>query len=810
MKTVVERIDKRFEALGFFIVRYRFVVLLSMLFVTLSLIYHLPQIKIDTSTEGFLHKDDPARIAYDSFREQFGRDEKIIIAIKSDGIFTPSNLQRLRDLHHELASEVPYLNEITSLINARNTQGSADTLLVEELFEKWPANRQAIEKIKKLALNNPLYKNLLISEDGTFTVIVLESNTYSAVGDDESDTFTGFEEETSQEKVFISDAENSALVDKARQIIRKYQDSQFQIYLAGSPAVTAFLKSSMMKDMSKFNLIVILTIIIFLSLLFKRISGVVLPILIVVLSVLATIGLMAWSQTPISTMTQIIPSFLLAVGVGASVHVLAIFYKSLDTDKDKERAIAHTLGHSGFAIVMTSLTTAAGIASFSLSQVATVADLGVFAALGILLVLLLSLLLLPALLAILPLKHRPVVHKDGHHDRMECILRRIAVSSHRHARAIVTGSVLFMLVTIFFAVQISYSHNPLKWFKEDHPVRQATEVIDAELKGSISLEIIVDTNKENGLYDYTVLKQIEALAHYALSLKKAADIQGGHPGYFVGKATSVVDIMKEIHKALNANDPGFYVIPEHADLIAQEILLFENSGSDDLEDFVDSTFSKARVTIKMPWIDAYAYKEVLEKLRTYVSTHFDDSATVTLTGLIPLLTTTISAAIDSSGISYLLAFGVIALMMMLVLGSVRLGLISMIPNLFPIFFVLALMVIFDFPLDMFTMLIGSIVIGLAVDDTVHFMHNFVRYHTRHPDTKESIIHALTGTGRAMLITSIVLSIGFFIYMFASMDNLFAFGLLTGSAIIVALLADFYIAPALLALYFRNFKTKEHL
>jgi predicted RND superfamily exporter protein len=146
-------------------------------------------------------------------------------------------------------------------------------------------------------------------------------------------------------------------------------------------------------------------------------------------------------------------------------------------------------------------------------------------------------------------------------------------------------------------------------------------------------------------------------------------------------------------------------------------------------------------------------------------------------------------------------------MMMFLLSSVRLGLISMIPNLFPVFITLGIMVIFDFPLDMFTMLIGAIVIGMAVDDTVHFMHNFRRAHNQGATVKEAIDETLRGTGRAMTVTTIVLSIGFYVYMFASMSNLIAFGLITGTAIIAAVIADFVLAPALMTLYYRNEEKK---
>ena len=173
--------------------------------------------------------------------------------------------------------------------------------------------------------------------------------------------------------------------------------------------------------------------------------------------------------------------------------------------------------------------------------------------------------------------------------------------------------------------------------------------------------------------------------------------------------------------------------------------------------------------------------------------------------MIPLLADTITAAITSAGESYVIAIILIGFMMMMLLGNVKLGLISMIPNLFPVFFVIAFMVIFNIPFDLFTMLVGTIVLGLAVDDNVHFMHNFRRYYDEGKCVDEAVRLTLTGSGRAMLITTIVLSIGFYVYLFASMANLFNFGLLAGTAIIVALAADLVLAPALMKLLYKGHK-----
>jgi predicted RND superfamily exporter protein len=230
--------------------------------------------------------------------------------------------------------------------------------------------------------------------------------------------------------------------------------------------------------------------------------------------------------------------------------------------------------------------------------------------------------------------------------------------------------------------------------------------------------------------------------------------------------------------------------------VAQEFLLFENSGSDDLEDFVDSQFSKARLTVKVPFIDAVKAGILLKTITAYLKQKFPD-ARITLTGMMALLARTIYNAIKSMAKSYAIALVVITVLMVILIGRIRIGLLSMVPNLAPILLMLGVIGGFSIPMDLFTMMVASIAIGLAVDDTIHFMHNFRRYYDRSGDPKEAVYETLHTAGRAMLVTTIVLSIGFFIFAFATMHNVINFGLLTGFTIIMALVADYLIAPALM-------------
>jgi predicted RND superfamily exporter protein len=291
------------------------------------------------------------------------------------------------------------------------------------------------------------------------------------------------------------------------------------------------------------------------------------------------------------------------------------------------------------------------------------------------------------------------------------------------------------------------------------------------------------------------MNRIEKARFYAENLRE--------DGVYVGKTISIADIVKETHQALNENRPEFYAIPQDPRLLAQELLLFENSGSDDLEDLVDSQFREARFTLKMPFVDAIHYSRVLDRIQLKMEEIFDGVAEVTITGETRMMSHLISILSVNLVRTYALAFAVITPLMVLLLGSLRMGLLSMIPNLAPVIITLGVMGWFGIPLEVFTILIGSIALGLAVDDTIHFMHNYRRYYERSGDAAWATRETLRTTGQALLFTSVVLASGFFIYMFASMRNLLHFGLLTGITILAAFLADLLLAPALMAIYSRQ-------
>jgi predicted RND superfamily exporter protein len=499
MNNLRNRIEHQFAEFARKIYHHRFKTIFLMMIAIGALLSQLPTIVIDTSTESFLHKQDPALLAYNDFRDQFGRDEVVIVALKPKQVFDVHFLKTLASLHAELEDNVPYLDDITSLINARNTRGEKDLLIVEDLLENWPETDEQLQAVKQRALSNPMYENMLISKDGTFTTIIIQTQSHSSTGQ-ENEIMDGFEDfdDTIQppagtERKYLTDEENTEVLQAVEKIVEKYQSDTLPIYLAGSPAVVHFLKEAMMSDMSKFMLLAVFTVSLLLYIMFRRITGVVLPMLIVILSLLSTISLMAIIGVPIKLPTEILPSFILAVGVGSSVHILAIFFQRLRKTKNKEESIVFAIGHSGLAVMMTNLTTAAGLISFANASVAPVAELGIFAGAGISLAFIYTIVLLPALIAVIPLSSKKTENLRKNNRIMDKMLESIGRFSTTHPKKILFVSFCITAIAFIGIFSIRFSHYPLKWLPETSEIRAATEKIDKELS---EIEKQVEKKKE--------------------------------------------------------------------------------------------------------------------------------------------------------------------------------------------------------------------------------------------------------------------------------------------------------------------------
>jgi len=787
------RIEAGFADWGRVVVRWRWLAIASIGVVTLLLTSQVPELEVDNSNEAFLHGDDPERIRYDRFRAQFDPDDRLVVVVHPPEIFDLEFLARLRAFHRDIEASVPYIDEVTSLLNARNTWGRGDELVVEDLLEEWPEDEADLIALRSRVMGNPLFRNILISENGRYTTVTIKPLTYSPNTED-ADVLAGFDTTGSPDASpppFLTDLEGREIVAALYTVMDQHRAPDFRLDVVGGAVFDHAFAETMQRDAVAFMSLTLGIMAVLLLLLFRRLAGLILPTCVVVASLLSSLGIMVLLDIPFSTTLNMLPAFLITVGICDSVHLLVVVYQRFAAGDSREEAIVFALGHSGLAIAMTSITTACGVLSFYFADLAPISQLGIIAPIGVMMAMVYSLVLLPALLAVLPLNKRPGDERFRRRSGVDRFLAGMGDIATGHPIRVLVVTAVILVLGLGGIARVRFSHDGLVWFPPEDPVRIASALVDREFKGVSTLEILVHTGSENGLHEPDTLQRIER------GMRMTEDLEvGGHP---VNKAVSLVDVVKETNQALHANDAAFYTLPEERRLIAQELLLFENSGSDDLSELTDTRFETARVTVRTPWVDAMRYPEFIARVGSSLESILGPAATFELTGGAVLFARIFQGVILSLARSYLFAFVVITPLLVLLIGNLRQGLAAMIPNLIPVYLVLGLMGWADIPIDISTLLIGGIVLGIAVDDTIHFMHKFNRYYQQSGDARWAVSETLATTGTALLFTSLVLALGFLVYTAAYLNNVQWFGVLASFATVTAFLADVIVGPALMVL-----------
>jgi hydrophobe/amphiphile efflux-3 (HAE3) family protein len=778
-----------FVSLGELLIQFPKASLALILAVFLALTTQLAHIRIDTSAESFLRDSDPAILGYDQFRKQFGRDEYFIVAISGEDVFTLEFLSLLRDIHHTLELKVNNLQSVESLMNVRSIYGEEDDLIAEELLEEFPETEADVALIKQRIQAKPVYYDRLINRDEDSVTILVKLIPFVAT--EQEDGIYTYDN--------MDDTDIHRCYEEINAVIAPFQEKfNGKIVVGGTQAMGAYMSTVLQHDFGVFTSVAIIMVAFFLWVLFRRLSGVLIPLCVMAVGVTSCISMMPALGYPMQITTSILPSFLLAVCVGAAVHLLSIFYHQFDQGMSKHEALLEAMNHTGTAVLFTSLTTAAGLLTFSVSEILPIASLGLFAAIGSILAFLTTLTMVPVLIVLCPIKTK---HQALEPDEMKegGLLYRFTEFcfnlSTTHPKKIVAIALTLLIAGFFTAPNIRFSQDAMQWFPDDSKVKLAIELVEEKITGSMQVEVVIDTGKAQGVLEPEFLHRLDAwLDEVAVS---------NFNNIPVVSINSLTTLIKETNQAFNGNTAEAYSIPNDKELVAQELLLIEMDQADDLAEFIDANKQKTRLTLVLPWQDAIVFADFQDQLLASYNKAFEQDYPIQITGVVPIFAKMFKAMITSAAQSYLIAAIAISIMMILLLRSLVDGLLSMIPNLLPIVLVLSYMVIVDLPLDVFTVLIGSIALGLCVDDTVHFMHGFKRSYAKTNDAYLAIKATLFSTGKALMITTVVLFFGFMTYTLSDLKNMDTFGLLTASCIILALLADFIVAPALMMLRYKG-------
>jgi hydrophobe/amphiphile efflux-3 (HAE3) family protein len=756
-----------FARLAEAILRFRWLLLLIVFIITIFAFYEMRSLRMDNSNESFFLEGDPTKLLLDKFRDTFGNEDFVYVLIETRDFFEPDTIRLIRKLAEDLEEHVPYVKDMKFLGNVEYVEGVEGGIRTSDLIEEIPETLEDINLIRERAMNEPLYLDNLISRDGKTAAILLECESYP------------------DEKV----DPRKEIPPAVYKILAKPEYADLKVYTVGGPIIDLAMDETAAREMSLLGLICLGLQMLILLWVARGVRGVVTPLLVVILSVFWTLGLLGVLDWTLSLMVIMLPTLLICVGIGDSMHIISEFQDQQDRGLARRQAIVKALALVGIPCLLTCLTTAAGFFSFLGTVIKPVREMGVSAAIGVFMAFLLSLIMVPIIFSFGKNKKKREEKEisDGRNDLFDRVLKGITLLNLKYPWAILGIFILLTAFSVFGYRLIEVETNSIEFASTDLPVRQAYDYVDSHMGGSMSMEVMLDTGKKDGIKEIEFLKEMEALQNYI----------DRHP--LTCKTTSVIDTIKKMRRAMHENRMEYYNLPKTTAQAAEYLFLYETSGGEELDKQVSFNYDIAHINARTKSLSSKDVRTFISDIDGFVKKNIDPSIKVEYTGTMPWVKAMSDYVSQGQERSFILAFLAITCMMIIVLHSFKLGLISMIPNVFPVLISLGLMGLLGIYMSLPLMIMSPVIIGVAVDDTIHFFMRYRREFERIGTYEGALKAALSSVGRPIMFTTMTLVAGFSVFGLSDMYNVTQFGLLAAFAFLWALLADFFFAPALMLL-----------
>ena len=743
-------------------------------------------LRTDNSFEAYFDHEDPIYSAYRQFREDFGSDETSFILYQAPetahGPFDLDVMQRISRLTDALQEEVPFIYEVTSLANSELIEGDEDGITVQSWREDFAGNQQSLLAMRDKVLQKKIYLGGLVSPDAKHAAILIDMDRSSvdpievikldpSAGDDLDNIYP------------------QVTMDKITEILSRPEYSGIHFWHSGDVALNTEMNRTLTRESFLLGTIAAVVISILLLALFQfRLLGVAGPLLVVACSVMLARAFVALMDWRLDMMSMMMPVMIITIGVAAAVHILSEFWLYYEKTGDRREAIKETMYLVGPPCLFTALTTAAGFMAMSISPIKAISHMGFYIPVGILASFLLSITLLVFFLSF----GRRKARQDKPEFLKWCsnytsgLLTALADFNIRYRKPLLVFFALGFAVSVVGISKIQIDSNFIEEFSDDSQVKITTKYIDRVMGGTSGIVYLFDTQSEDGITDPAVLREIERI-------QAEVDTQG----YLVKKTYSVVDLLKDINQSFHGDNPDYYRIPESRELVAQLLLVYEISGGDELSRYVSPDYSRANVEIRARNTEASMFGRFKKHMDAYLLENPVNESSMTMTGIGRLWLQLLDHITVSQIKGLSLAIVIITLMMCFVFRSIKTGLISMIPNITPVFFTLGFMGWVGLDLDYTRLMISTIALGIAVDDTIHMVTRFNHEYQRTGNYELALHNTFNSVGRALTITTLVLVMGFLVFTLSSMNGTVWFGALMAMTVSLALVADFFLMPALI-------------
>jgi hypothetical protein len=711
-------------------------------------------IRVDNSLDVWFLDDDPALIAYEHYKQQFGNDEIIVVAATDpDDIYSPAALERIRAASDRIEAH-PKIRRVNSLTHGLHVSGAAGAIEIEPLLGDGPVTPEEAAALRERVAMNPAFSGTIAGDSKRMTLLLVEPKTLADV-----------------------DAERPALIRDVRAIVDDtLRSGGGGAHLGGIGVVYEGLNAASIRDSAVFVTLSYLVLLLGLWVLFRRWIWVLVGVVIVSVPIIATLGIAGIAGRDMNMVTAVLPTLIMTVGILDLIHIVDAY--------DGRTKLLASIAVVIVPCVVNSVTDAVGFLALSSANLAAIRDFGWLAAVG------LALLLISVLVFAVPALARFGGRKPNvaGRDFTRPIVAGLFRVARDHRRWVVAGALAVFAVSAWGITRIHTDTYTIGFLDEDHPVRKDHRAIEAEVGAYIPLELTVATAEADGIKDPELLRRLDRAERAMEALPE------------IGRVTGLPEIVKRVNQIYFDEDAGAYAIPDNARIVAEELLTygFSADGRDNLDALVDEEFRMTHVTARTGLPSARGVERTIHNLETAGRAELGDTAELHAAGYVPLYVRIIQHITDTQIRSFAICLGVVALVLMVLLRSIKLGLVAMIPNLLPAVMTLGVMGFAGINLDVATVMIASIAIGIAVNDTCHILFRFKHELASTPaDPYRAIESMMVHTGRPVVASSLLLIVGFGVLMFASVKSVSSFGLLSSVTVGSALLADLIVTPALL-------------
>lgn len=771
----VVKINNAFEKLGRFQIKNRLWFLISLAFLTIFCFLGLPRLKLTNNEDDWFDNWEQVQMNQNHFEEIFGGTDSIVVFIKAKDVFDPEVLSMIDTLGKELLQNVPYADSVTSLMNLSIPVGTEDGFEVNNPFEDGvPTNSLELAKKKDFILSRESLVNSLVSKDATETFLLLNLEQYS-----ES----------------LMDVKRK-IAPPAMKVINspQFNSTKWEISPAGL-SYTEYEEELAMQEQCVSRIIIgFFVMTLFLVIFIKSLRGVIIPAIATIGGIGTVIGASSWMNIEGNSVMIIVVILLsMALAVGYSVHYINCFKLNFRKTGNRKESAIFAIKESGWPILFTVVTTVAGMLSFYASGLRPMRWVGGICAASVLGVYLYVMILLPILLSYGKDKipDNSFTKTDGL-SKTDFLIEKCGSSILAKKWIVVAVSSIILIATIPFIFKIKINMNATDMMGTKIPyVARLLKIAKSQLGSQYSYDVLIEYDYENAIKDPQVLKNMDELARRigTLNLTK---ISNGKP-----RVSSITKLVKEMNRTLNEDDASFYYIPDDYDIVNQILFLYEISGGEDLFEYVNEDFSAAFLHVEMNDYNADDCVKNIALVEQWVKELFPDTVTSGVVGEIMQFAQMNAKLVKGSLKSIATSFLIIFILLAIAFTSIKTGFIAMIPNISPVILIGGVMGLANYPLDMVTALIMPMILGIAVDDTIHFT-NHIKYHFELcQNYKQAILCSYREIGKSMIMTTLILCAMFAVFIFCDMAALVRIGQLSVIGMTSALIADYTITPVVM-------------